>query len=464
MVVLYVAVFGHLTWAHHANYGTFGFDMGIYDQGIWLMSRFEDPFVTVRGLPYFGHHVNLITVLFVPAYWLGAGPIFLYLVETVTLAVGAIPLWLLARDRWQNEWAALVPAAAFLMYPSVQWINWWHFHPDALIITPLLFAWWLASRGRWGWFWIAVGIALSAKEDAAMAIFVLGLVVAWRWDRRRGLITAGAGMAWFMLATRVLIPLLTDGQGPFYGEFFADFGSGSTLQLAQEMLTHPGKVGELLTEETRVDYYRQMLAPVGFLPLAAPVVFAIGVPQGLVNSLSSHGPLHEIRYHYSSVVTAAIFLSTVEAVAVVARGQMSRIRFLAGALAATALATNVAWSPSPISVNFDSGVWARHATPRDAAVGAALDLVPDGAGTTATYYLVPHLTHRQHIYEWPNPFRAEYWGVAGEDPHPESNAEYLVLDTSLLGEFDTLYDELTRTDYELIFLRDSIAVARRNPG
>jgi hypothetical protein len=133
-------------------------------------------------------------------------------------------------------------------------------------------------------------------------------------------------------------------------------------------------------------------------------------------------------------------------------------------LAATALATNVAGSPSPISVNFDSGVWARHATPRDAAVGAALDLVPDGAGTTATYYLVPHLTHRQHIYEWPNPFRAEYWGVAGEDPHPESNAEYLVLDTSLLGEFDTLYDELTRTDYELIFLRDSIAVARRNPG
>ena len=50
----------------------------------------------MRGLNYFGHHVNLITVLFVPFYWLGAGPHFLYLVETVVMAAGAIPIWLLA--------------------------------------------------------------------------------------------------------------------------------------------------------------------------------------------------------------------------------------------------------------------------------------------------------------------------------------------------------------------------------
>ena len=145
MVVLYIAVFGTLTWRQQSNYGTFGFDMGIYDQGIWLVSRFKEPFVTIRGLNYFGHHVNVITVLFVPFYWLGAGPHFLYLVETIALAAGAIPVWLLARDHVGDR-VALVPAAAYLLYPSIQWTNWWHFHPDALITTPLLFAWWLASR------------------------------------------------------------------------------------------------------------------------------------------------------------------------------------------------------------------------------------------------------------------------------------------------------------------------------
>ena len=33
MVAVYVGTFGWLTWAQHANFGTFGYDMGLYDQG-----------------------------------------------------------------------------------------------------------------------------------------------------------------------------------------------------------------------------------------------------------------------------------------------------------------------------------------------------------------------------------------------------------------------------------------------
>ena len=132
LVATYIGVFGRLTWAQHENFGTFGYDMGLYDQGIWLLSRFKDPFVTIRGLHFFQHHVNLITVLFVPAYWLGAGPHFLYLVETVWMALGAVPLYLLARDRLESGWLGVAVAACFLLYPSLEWINWWHFHPDAI--------------------------------------------------------------------------------------------------------------------------------------------------------------------------------------------------------------------------------------------------------------------------------------------------------------------------------------------
>ncbi len=107
LMVGYVAVFGTLTYQQQSNYGTYGFDMGIYDQGIWLLSHFHNPFVTIRGLDYFGHHVNLVTLLFVPAYWLGAGPHFLYAVETAWLAAGAIPLWLLGRERLQSAWLAV---------------------------------------------------------------------------------------------------------------------------------------------------------------------------------------------------------------------------------------------------------------------------------------------------------------------------------------------------------------------
>src|SRR5438105_669475 len=46
LVLAYTLVFGVLTWRQQSNFGTFGFDMGIFDQGIWLLSRFHDPFVT----------------------------------------------------------------------------------------------------------------------------------------------------------------------------------------------------------------------------------------------------------------------------------------------------------------------------------------------------------------------------------------------------------------------------------
>jgi hypothetical protein len=58
MMVLFVGTFVWLAWLTHARFGTFGFDLGIFDQGVWLLSRFQDPFVTIRGLPLFGDHAS----------------------------------------------------------------------------------------------------------------------------------------------------------------------------------------------------------------------------------------------------------------------------------------------------------------------------------------------------------------------------------------------------------------------
>jgi uncharacterized membrane protein len=58
MVVAYVVLFGDLTWRQQSNYGTFGFDLGIFDQEIWLASHFKHTFITVRGLDMWANHVN----------------------------------------------------------------------------------------------------------------------------------------------------------------------------------------------------------------------------------------------------------------------------------------------------------------------------------------------------------------------------------------------------------------------
>jgi uncharacterized membrane protein len=464
LMVTYVAVFGTLTYQQQSNYGTYGYDQGIYDQGIWLVSQFKNPFLTIRGLDYFGHHVNIITLIFVPAYWLGAGPHFLYAVETVWLAAGAIPIWLLGRDRLKSAWLPLGLCAAYLLYPWVEWMNWWDFHPDALIITPLMFAYWLATKRRWGWFWVAVAITLSCKEDAGLAVFALGICL-WLKHRQRawGLVTAIAGGTWFLICTKLIIPFANAGAGPFYVSRFSDLGS-SIFSIMGNFVIHPSRWIKLVFARSRWTYYAQVFWPVALIALLEPLVLLIGVPQILVNTIS--GSNNQLNIHYgflTAIVTAGVFLATVEACAKRGRTAAGR-RFMVGLTMSAALASNVAWSPSPISVNFHKGFWLQP-KPQDQAIDKAISIVPKNASVSATYNIDDHMTHRVLIYEYPNPWIVRFWGIRDTKPPDPSKVDWLVLDTRAIGNQPMLYKALLKTEFKLVFDEDGILVLHRvRPG
>lgn len=462
MMAAWSALFITLGWMRHERYATFGFDLGIYDQGVWLVSRFRDPFVTIRGLDLFGHHMNPILLAFVPFYWLGAGPLFLLVVQVLAQASGAVAVYLLARDKLQDRWLALVLAGVLLLNPTMQWLTWEFFHPDSLMISPLLFAYWAATRKKWGWFAVASLLALACKEDAALAVAAMGLVIALRHDRRIGAISSVVAVAWFALSTRVLIPFFS-GTEAFYESWFGKFGD-SPLQVIGNVLRHPGDALETATEPDRMSYYRMMLAPMAFLPLASVRTLFIASPMVAVNVLSTFPYQREIRYHYSAIVLVGIALATVEAIAILGRTVGMR-RFLVGLVAATAFATTVAWGPSPVSVKYRSGIWPLGADARRATKAEAMKLIPDGAPTSATYYFAPHLTHRSKIYEFPAPWKPANWGVKGENLHDPRGVEWLLIDRGPLGEEDkALFESLLGTQFRVRYERDDIVVAQRIRG
>src|SRR6478736_713529 len=87
-VLAFTIIFGRLGVRHHEHFGSWSFDLGIYDQGFWLVSRFGQTFMTVRGLEFWGQHVNLVAVAYAPFYWLGAGPALLYISQAFVLGLG----------------------------------------------------------------------------------------------------------------------------------------------------------------------------------------------------------------------------------------------------------------------------------------------------------------------------------------------------------------------------------------
>jgi len=50
MITLFVGSFVWLTWLTHARFGTFGFDLGIFDQGVWLLSPVPRPICDHPGI------------------------------------------------------------------------------------------------------------------------------------------------------------------------------------------------------------------------------------------------------------------------------------------------------------------------------------------------------------------------------------------------------------------------------
>ncbi|MDQ1519985.1 MAG: hypothetical protein QOI55_1058, partial [Actinomycetota bacterium] len=89
VVALWVIVFFRLGALRQDRHGTFGFDLGIYDQATWLLAFFRRPFITVRGLDVFGHHATPGLWLFAPLYWMGGGPKALLALQVCAQASGA---------------------------------------------------------------------------------------------------------------------------------------------------------------------------------------------------------------------------------------------------------------------------------------------------------------------------------------------------------------------------------------
>lgn len=458
IIVIWSVIFFRLGFERHERFGTFGFDLGVYDQAVWLLSQFKTPFITIRGLHLWGFHGNYALMLLAPFYWFDAGPHFLHLVQVAAQASGAIAIYLLARDRLADRWLAVGLAGVLLLNPSYQYLSWETFHPDTLAIAPFLFAYWAARAKRWQWFAVAAVLAVACKEDAALSMAVLGVLIVTWGDRRIGAAVVAAAVGWFALVTRVILPHV-NGIKAFYDTFFGEFGS-SPLEVAKNVAVRPGRAFDTATLPDRMNYYRMMFAPVAFLCFASVSTLMIAAPMLAINILSTFPYQREIRYHYAALVLVGIMLATVEGMTYLGT-TASLKRLFVGLLLATSLATTVAWGPSPIGVKYP-GLWPQGGDPRRATKQLAVDMVPKAASTSAIYYMVPHLSHRTSIYEFPVPWKPTNWGVNGEKLHDPAGVKWLALDRTLLSAEDKiLINHLLSGEFAVRLDEEDILVAER---
>ena len=442
--VAYLLVFGSLSIARYDSYRAHGLDLGTMDQAAWntlhgrILERtplYRDP---ADGSRYENRLLDAkLELIFLPLstlYAVWSDPRLLLFVQTAALAAGAIPLYLLARDRLAaagtaSTWPATVLAGAYLIYLPLHYVNMADFHPSALMIPPLIAAWRAMRLRRWAQYYAWFALALLCRVDAALVGLGVGaaILVAERGARRHGAWTVAVAGAWLALDFAVVVPAVRaaygSGAGDLVSRRFEALG-GSPLGILRTLVSQPLSVLSMLVDLDKAQALVDLLAPTGFLGLLAPWALLPTLPVLAVNFLSESAWQQSIHAHYMAPVIPFVWIAAIEGIAWLSR-RIERTSPLAryarpGALSVFVLAYTglVTWafSPFPLGRSFRlADVYQPSVYEQD--LGVVLAQVPPDATVCAQSDLHPHLSQRRDVALYP---RCTL--------EPGLEAEYVVLD------------------------------------
>jgi len=405
VTMVIAAGYGALSVWRHAHFATNGHDLGIFDQAMWALSRFQAPATTVRHTPLpslFGDHFHPVLLVLVPGYWLFASPVVLLVAQALLLAA-VVPLgFLLARQLGMPPWPAVALSVALGAHPGFTTAALFEFHEVAFAPALLLATVLLAERRRWGWYWLALALLLATKETMALYAALFGVTLTLRRQWTIGLATLGVGLGYFLVVTGVVMPAIADQRMTWHT--YAELGD-SPRQVVEHVVRHPVASVQLLfsTPEKRRTIHL-LFASFAYLPVVSWTVWPM-IAMTLAERFWSIRPeLWVFRYHYEVVVTTVLFVATLYVLRDAGRRRPRRDVMAAGA--ALLLIATTAWAA------WASGAW-RNAFDRAPAGTverwrAALRQVPAGARVSAQGAFVPHLSHRPTIYQFPRVRDAEY--------------------------------------------------------
>lgn len=384
------------------------FDVGNLTQVVWSTANghfLEITDVNGEQISRLGAHFDPIVVLLVPLWWIWPSPELLLVVQAVAVALGAVPVYLLARKHLGSDRAGLVFGVVYLLYPPTQWLVVDDFHPVAFATPLLLAAIWFLDEDRLLPFAICAAAACMTKEQIGLVVAMLGLWYAIAHGRRRaGAVIFGVGTAVAVIATAVIVPLFAPGKGsPFEGRY-ASVG-GSPAGIVRGAFEHPIRLLQELTEHRDLTYLVDLVAPLAGLSLLSPLLAASAFPEIAVNLLSDTPTQTSIHFHYTAGAIPGLVAAAVLGAKHVQGRWPDASRALGAGLVALVLASGIVLGPLPIwsHVPFGSTLAADDhvVTAHDRAAARALRAIPADAPVSATNTLGAHLSERRRIFNFP---------------------------------------------------------------
>ncbi len=302
----------------HALFQSTAFDLGIFDQAIYLISQNQTPFSSLMQMHILGDHAAVIYYPLALLYKIHPDVHWLFLVQAVALSLGALPSWSLARLAGLTRSQSRAIAFIYLLYPVVFNINLFDFHPEVIALPALLAAILAARLNKIIWFCSAVLLVLSCKAVLSLTVAAMGFwLLVCEKKRRCGAIAILLGIAWFVIASQKIIPLFSGSEVAGVGRY--SYLGKSVLEIVINLILKPQLVlGKVLSFDT-FKYIFILTLPViwGLLPFSSkiglryliPLIPAI--PTLAINILSDLPFQRSLAYQYSVPIIPFLLLAVI---------------------------------------------------------------------------------------------------------------------------------------------------------
>lgn len=414
LIIFFLAgiLYFYLSVVKYFNYSAYAFDLGIYTQASWLISHFQMPISTIRGINQFGDHFSPIYILLSLGYRFFESPVYLLSVQLLLVLLSGIPIYLIAKRELRQSAACFLTMAYFLQIGLVSAVR-FDFHLATLSVFFVSWTLYFWHYNRFRPYFLFLVLAILTKEDVALIFSFFSFYLFFQKKVKMAVATLLVCQGWFWLDTKIIIPFFLEGD---YGYW----------KINWNLLT----VGWNVKTTTLLSTFGQTAG----LSLSSPLGWFFALPHFLTRFLSS-----EVRWmtswHYGANLAPALWLSTILAI--------KRMGTFNGAGLLVLTATIL------LGPTFASS-WQN--VPNRATLDKIVAKVPPDARISAQDAIVPHLANREKIYLFPN----------------ISDADYIILAPNLASfplnhyQLDTKVDELKAdNDLSLTFDQDNVLVFER---
>jgi uncharacterized membrane protein len=382
------AAFFAMALIRHLSFHSSAYDLGFYDQVLWNAADGRGLSSTFIHYGFFGEHFEPALLAFVPLYRLAPSVVWLMAAQSAALGLATVPLHDVAR-RLVGPPVAWVAVTAYLLQTSVARAVVEDFHTEALAVPFVFLALRFALERRWLLFVLCSAAPLLTKEDGALVVNALG-VMAFLLTRRFVALLPAAGA--LLIGAVVLFWVMPAFRAGAPGDLILRYAYlGTTAgQVALHVMTQPSVwVAHLIGSPAPLAILT-MLAAAGFLPLLRPAALATALVP-LIPAVLSTDPYQEALHLQYGVPAVPLFV-------IAALLGWQRLPPNAGALALVGGASITWLWFGPIIPRLQTDL---PALQRAGMVESVLARIPAGAGVSASTGLVPHLSERAEIWEFP---------------------------------------------------------------